>query len=98
VTQALILPAYTAKRLNVSGRAYLLGGYLGPLAAALPYAATLWVVARQWPAQHLPALALQIACCLMVFVAFAYLLAFNRAERQQWFGRFSSSGRLAKAL
>jgi O-antigen/teichoic acid export membrane protein len=98
VTQALILPAYTAKRLNVSGRAYLVGGYLGPLAAALPYAATLWVVARQWPAQHLPALALQITCCLVVFAAFAYLLAFTRIERQQWFGRFSSSGRLAKAL
>lgn len=95
VTQAVVLPIYTARSLGVSLTKYFTAAYLGPLLSVVPFAAVLFAISRAWPAPHLPALAAQIAVSLVVFAVSACFLAFNRAERQVWAGRLRLSRRLA---
>ena len=87
VSQALILPAWTARALKMSLREYFADAYLAPFTAVLPFAMTLWIVSRLWPATHLLTFALQVLLCLTTFVPAAYFLAFSRGERQRLVAR-----------
>jgi O-antigen/teichoic acid export membrane protein len=95
VTQAIVLPIYTTRSLRLSFGEYATGAYLVPLAAVLPYAATLYAVSRLWPAAHLPGLALQVMVCLLTYVPFAFVAGVDRELRQRLLARFVPAARLA---
>lgn len=84
---AAALPLTTARTVNIRLRDYFRHAYLGPLAAVLPFAATLFLVSRTWPPSSLPALALQVFVSLTTFVFSTYFLAFDTVERQRWIVR-----------
>jgi hypothetical protein len=77
---------------------YLVGAYLGPVLAVVPYSLTLFAVSRTWKASNLPAFALEIAVSLAVFLPAAYFLAFNRIERAHWMGRLRPATQLANEV
>src|SRR6185436_19424629 len=91
VSQALILPAWTAQALKISLKDYLTGAYLGPATAVLPFALVFLVISRLWPPAHLSTLALQLLLCFTTFLPAAYFLAFSRSERQLWLARLRPS-------
>jgi O-antigen/teichoic acid export membrane protein len=95
VTQALVLPVYTTRSLNLRFGEYATGAYLVPLAAVIPFAATLFIVSRLWPATNLLALVLQVAACLLTFLPFAVLTGFDRDQRQRILARLMPGPRLA---
>lgn len=95
VSQALVLPAVTARALKMSLGSYFLNAYLGPLLAVVPFAAVLIAVSRAWPARNLVVFALEVAGSLLVFVPAVYFLGFNRTERALWLSRLRPSRVLA---
>jgi O-antigen/teichoic acid export membrane protein len=98
VSQAIVLPIGTARALRMSLQDYFTGGYLGPLLAVMPFAASLFVASRLWPTTHLVTFALQVGGCLITFVLSAYFLAFNETERQRWISRLRPARRLANEV
>lgn len=96
ITQAFVLPVYTARALSLPFKRYLLDGYIGPIAAAVPFAGTLYLVSRTWPPQNLFALAVEVAVCLLAYAGPAYYLSFTQSQRNGWFGRALSASGLVK--
>ena len=94
VSQAVILPIYTSRVLNLRVTDYA-ASYMIPLAAVLPFAATLLAVSRMWPPTSLTMLAVQILICLAVYLPFAFVTGFDRTQRQRLLGRIVPAARVA---
>jgi O-antigen/teichoic acid export membrane protein len=91
VSQAVILPVWTARALKISLKGYVAGAYLGPTAAVLPFAVVYLIISRVWPPAHLATIAVQLLACLTTFLPAAYFLGFTRSERQVWLARLRPS-------
>lgn len=88
LTQAILLPMWTARAVGVTLRHYVATAYVGPVAAVLPFALCLFTISRIWPPAQLVVLAVEVAAALAVFAPSVYFLAFTPEERQLWLGRF----------
>jgi O-antigen/teichoic acid export membrane protein len=94
ISQAILLPIWTAHTLRLGLLSYFSSAYLGPLLAVLPFAGMLYAISRLWPATHLVTFAAEVAASLMVFAPAAYFLAFSRDERRHWMARFRPARQL----
>lgn len=87
VSQAVLLPRWTTRAFGIRGTDYFAGAYLGPMLAAVPFGAALFVISRVWPPHHLLTFAVQVAGCVIAFIPCAYFVAFTSRERQHVLAR-----------
>ena len=88
ISQALILPVYTTRRLKLRLTDYAISAYLVPLGAVLPFAVTLFIISRLWPPGNLVVLALEVMLCLGLYLPVAFVAGIDCHVRRRLLARF----------
>jgi len=98
VSQAVLLPIWTARALKLRLREYFVEAYLGAFLAMLPFGGSLLIVSRLWPPSNLPVFAFQVLVCLTTLGPGTYFLAFNRKERHDWLAKLRPTRQLVNEV
>jgi len=94
LVEGVILPAYTARVLEVSLRRYYLRTALRPVLAAIPYVLWLWFLRAEGLIRGYPSLALAVCSGLIVYGLLAWQFALDREDKEiarRWFADFKST-------
>jgi O-antigen/teichoic acid export membrane protein/glycosyltransferase involved in cell wall biosynthesis len=94
IVEGIILPAYTARVLEVSLRRYYLQAALRPVLAAVPYVFWLWFLRAEGLIRGYPSLVLAVCSGLIVYGLLAWQFALNSEDREigrRWFANFKSA-------
>jgi O-antigen/teichoic acid export membrane protein len=83
-------PRLLASSFGTSTRQLLLAVW-HPVALALPFAGTLWMIVKQHPPRGWLQLGVETGSAAVLFAGYALLAIMNEAERRTWLARFRST-------